>query len=78
LRCRSHLLLSSCHVGYRLRRRVVTGEEIRSLEAALDKAGKGLVGKGQAREVVYGLAYQKLVLAGARPQLRKKYRVGVR
>lgn len=46
----------------------------RDLEAAL-KNLRGSTGKAaQGRENQYGAAYQNLVKAGVRPQLRKKYR----
>lgn len=46
----------------------------RDLEAAL-KGLRGATGKSaQGKENQYGAAYQNLVKAGHRPQLRRKYR----
>jgi hypothetical protein len=50
-------------------------DEIRRLESDLAAAAKLLHGKGSRGEIRYGEAYQRLVQAGARPQIRKKYRV---
>lgn len=58
-------------------------EDIRRLSDEYEAALKALprlgssdaVSKRRAREVEYGAAYQRLVRAGARPQVRGKYRV---
>lgn len=54
-------------------------EEIDKLEREMSAASsamrKCITGKpGEASEKKYGIAYQDLVKAGLRPQIRKKYR----
>lgn len=47
----------------------------RSLAAASGNLKKSLGGKpGDSAEKVYSIAYQALVKAGLKPQLRKRYR----
>lgn len=47
----------------------------RDLSAASSAIRKPTGGKpGESNEKKYGIAYQQLVKAGVRPQLRKKYR----
>ena len=57
----------------------MNADQIRNLEFALESASKrvkGAAGKsGQAAENAYGEAYQQMVRAGLKPQLRHKYRV---
>lgn len=50
-------------------------EEIRKALDTFDAASKKVAGKGgQGVENKYAAAYQKLVMLGVRPQLRRKYR----
>jgi hypothetical protein len=58
---------------------VVDPDEVDRLERSLANASsnlkKSVGGKpGESNEKVYAIAYQGLVKAGLRPQLRKKYR----
>lgn len=46
----------------------------RALAAALDKVRKTIGKSAGGAENAYGQAYQALVKAGARPQIRYKYR----
>ena len=54
-------------------------EDKDKLERAFDSAGKKLAGStgksAKGAENNYGMAYQQLVKAGYRPQIRYKYRV---
>jgi hypothetical protein len=56
-------------------------DDIRRLNSAYEAAWKRLQGSGgksaQGAESAYGLAYQALVKAGLRPQIRQKYRYGL-
>lgn len=45
----------------------------RDLDRALDALGRDPK-HGPGNENMYGQAYQRLVLLGARPQIRRKYR----
>lgn len=48
----------------------------RNLSNAMSKFRSGLGGKAaMGYEKEYGIAYQQLVRAGKRPQLKKKYRI---
>lgn len=53
-------------------------DELMKAEAAFEVASKKVsnskAGKSQGVEDTYAAAYQRLVMLGARPQLRKKYR----
>ena len=58
---------------------MVDPDEADRLERALANASgnlkKSVGGKpGESNEKVYGIAYQALVKAGLKPQLRKRYR----
>lgn len=46
----------------------------RELDRTLDRIGRTGVKGGNGVEAAYGQAYQRLVLLGARPQIRGKYR----
>lgn len=48
----------------------------RALAAAAKRLGVGTNNGGAGTEKAYGAAYQALVRAGVRPQLRAKYRAG--
>ncbi len=57
----------------------LTDEEKDRLERSLSNASSNIrkqaSGKvGESFEKIYGIAYQQLVKAGLKPQLRKKYR----